>query len=216
MEQDAERVQDLLRGAYTTREYDDSVADAHECLQALLHVRHDDQRIDDGIGRLGGDDARLRDADVTAVTNALFRVADGRAFHRAFHRARPAARADIHRAQPELVANQLGVVVFLAADCMPAPADNDVQRRGGQQEPGVAHDVEHGVGGPADGGEVEARIPDDLVAREDDVAQHGEQQFTDAADHLAVDEGIGRRTGQRHLYTAVLLDEADFEIPIAL
>src|SRR3546814_5307611 len=75
------------------------LAGAHERLQPLLDVRHDHQRIDDRIGRLGGDDARLGDADVAIAAATLLGVGDGGTLHRSFHRARAAAGADIQTAQ---------------------------------------------------------------------------------------------------------------------
>jgi hypothetical protein len=105
MQQDAEDVQDFLGGAGAAREHDDAVAGAHEGFQALLDVRHDHQVVDDRVRRLGGDDARLRDAEVAAALQALLGVADGGALHRALHRARAAAGADIQFAQAELVAD---------------------------------------------------------------------------------------------------------------
>jgi hypothetical protein len=53
--------------------------------------------------------------------------------------------------------------------------------------------VEDGVGDRLGLIEPEAAALHDLVGDVDDVAQHREQVFLDAADHLAVDEGRGRR-----------------------
>ena len=67
VQQDAQQVQDLLGRAHAAGEHDDAVAHAHEGLQALLDVRHDHQVVDDRVGRFGGDDARLGDADVARL-----------------------------------------------------------------------------------------------------------------------------------------------------
>ena len=142
-------------------------------------------------------------------------MSDRCALHRALHGAGTATRADVHAAQPQFVADQLGVVVFLAADCMTAPAHGDIDQRRGQQEPRVAHYMEYRVGRPATGGKVETRVFDDFIAREYDVAQHRKQQFPNAAYHLAIHEGVGRCPRQRDLESPVLLDEADLEVLVA-
>ena len=58
------------------------------------------------------------------------------------------------------------------------------------EHPRVAQDVEHGVGDARRVVQVEAVAVEDLVVDVDHVAQHREQLFLDAADHLAVDEGL--------------------------
>lgn len=75
-QQDAEQVQDFLGGTDATGEHDDAVADADEGLQALLDVRHDHQVVDDRVRRLGGDDARLGQADVARHGTALLGMGD--------------------------------------------------------------------------------------------------------------------------------------------
>src|SRR6185437_8286488 len=127
VQQDAEQVQDFLAGADATGEHDEAMADAHEGFEALLDVRQDHQAVDDGVRRFGGDDAGFAEADVTILVMPLLGVRDGRALHRPLHRAGPAARADVHPAQAELVADRLGVVVFLARNGMAAPADHEVR-----------------------------------------------------------------------------------------
>ena len=92
IEQDAEQIENLLGRAGAARENDDRMRAAHERLETLLDVRHDHQLIDDRIRRLGGDDAGLGHADVAAVANALLRVADGRALHRALSSRRARSR----------------------------------------------------------------------------------------------------------------------------
>ena len=67
IEQNAQQVQDLLGRAGAARKNHDAVAQAHERLQALLDVRHDHQLADDGVRRLGRDDAGLGDAQIAAV-----------------------------------------------------------------------------------------------------------------------------------------------------
>jgi hypothetical protein len=76
--------------------------------------------------------------------------------------------------------------------------------------------VEHGVGDAFRAVQVELRIVRHLVADEDDVAQHGEQMLVDALDHLAVDEGDGRRTLDVELDAALALDDGDIERLISL
>ena len=97
----------------------------------------------------------LGDADVAAVLDALLGMADGGALHGALHRARAAARADIERAQAQLVADVLRVLVFGAADRVPAPADDEVRARLVVEQARVAHDVEYRVGDVGRIGEIE-------------------------------------------------------------
>src|SRR3546814_9164266 len=84
------------------------------------------QLVDDRVRRLGGDDARLGDADVARAALALLGVGDGGALHRALHRTRAAAGADVQAAQAQLVADVLGVLVLVAVDGVAAPADDEV------------------------------------------------------------------------------------------
>src|SRR2546430_17649793 len=67
--------------------------------EALLDVRHDRELRDDRIGRLGGDDSGLGDADIAALCDALLGVPDGRALHRSLHGPRAAAGAPVEPAQ---------------------------------------------------------------------------------------------------------------------
>src|SRR3546814_15619779 len=94
--------------------------------EPLLDVRHDHQLVDDRVRRLGGDDARLGDADVARAALALFGVGDGGALHRALHRAGAAAGADVQAAQAQLVADVLGVLVLVAVGGLAAPAADEV------------------------------------------------------------------------------------------
>ena len=146
IQQDAEQVQDLLGRAGAAREHDDAVRQAHEGLEALLDVRHDHELVHDRVRRLGGDDAGLGDADVAAVLDALLGVADGRALHRALHGAGAAAGAHVQAAQAHLVADVLGVLVFVAADRVAAPAHHQIRPRLVVEHARVAQDVEHRVG----------------------------------------------------------------------
>ena len=100
--------------------------DPHERFQPLLHIRHDHEFIDDRVRRLGGNDPRLADTDVTTVLDALLGVTDGRAFHRPLHRARSTAGADVQLPEPERVADLFRVQVLFAADRVPAPAHDNV------------------------------------------------------------------------------------------
>ncbi len=129
--QDAQQVEELFRRTGTAREDDDAVADPHERLQAFLDVGHDHQFVDDRVRRLGGDDARFSQAQVAAGGDALLGVGDGCAFHRPLHHARAAAGADIQAAQAQLVADFLGVLVFLAADRVAAPAHHHLRLKAG-------------------------------------------------------------------------------------
>ncbi len=192
------------------------MAGAQEGFEAFLDVRHDHEFVHDRVGGLGGDDAGLGDADVAAAVDALLGVPDGGAFHGALHGAGSAAGADVEAAQPEFVADVLGVVVFLAADGVTAPADDDVGFVFRAQDFGVAQDLEDEVGDvfgtfrvvPAGGGQYGVGV--------DDVAQHGEQVLADAADHLAVDEGAGRGVVEFDLDAARLLQQGQVEVLVGL
>ena len=139
--------------------------EAHEGFEALFDVRHDHELVHDRIRRLGGDDPGLGEPDVAPADDALLGVADGGALHRALHGARAAARAHVQAAQAELVAHLLGVLVFLGADRMAAPAHHEVGLGLVVEDPRVAQDVEHGVGDRRRVVEVEPAAFDDLVAR---------------------------------------------------
>ena len=119
-------------------------------------------------------------------------------------------------AQAEFVADLLGVVVLVAADRVAAPAHDDVGPHARLQHAGVAQDVVHRVGDALRTREVEAAVLVDLVVDVEDVAQHREQVFLDAADHLAVDEGRGRRVAQLELDAPGLAHDADVEVVVAL
>src|SRR5262252_1379802 len=113
----------------------------HERFETLLDIRHDHEVIDDGVGWLSCDDARLGDADIPSGMHALLAVPDGRALHRAFHRARAATGADIQIAESHFVADFLRVVVFGGADRMPAPTNNEVGTAAIIEHTRIAQDV---------------------------------------------------------------------------
>ena len=77
---------------------------------------------------------------------------------------------------------------------MPAPADDEVRIDVRAQHARVAQDVEHGVRDAGRIGEVK-RAGVDLRGDVDDVAHDREQEFVDAGDDAAVNEGIGWRVG---------------------
>jgi hypothetical protein len=198
-------------GADAAGEHDDAVADADEGLQALLDVRHDHQVVDDRVRRLGGDDARLGQADVARHGAALLGMGDGGALHRALHRARAAAGADVQAAQAQLVAHLLGVQVFVARDRVAAPAHHQV-RVTRVEDARIAQQAEHRVGdalGRLQLGRVGRAHLDGHVGQ---VAHDGEQQFGDTADDLAVDEGHRRCVDQVDAHAAILLRHLDVEI----
>ena len=132
------------------------------------------------------------------------------------HRPRAATGADIERAQTELIADFFRVIVFFPADCMAAPAHDEVWFHGQLQNPRVAKNVENGVADIRRCLQVEPAAFVKFVVRINDIAKHREQQFPDTANHLAVDEGRRRRAFQGHFETAVLLLQSDFEVPVFL
>src|SRR5690606_40225706 len=93
----------------------------------------------------------------------LLRVTEGCALHRALHRAGAAAPAEVHPAEAKLVADDLRVVVLLAADRMASPANDELRIRVSGQRAGVAQDMEYRVGDPARARQIEA-VADQHVA----------------------------------------------------
>jgi len=94
---------------------------------------------------------------------------------------------------------------------MAAPAHDQIGIDLRAQDVGIAQDVEHGIGHTAGLGQIEAPAALDLGRDIDHVAQHREQVILDPADHLAVDEGLGRRVGELDLDPALALEHADVE-----
>src|SRR5690606_17288334 len=212
----AQQIQDLLGGARATREHHDGVRAADERFETLLDVRHDDQLIDDRIGRLGGDDAGLGHADVTTVADTLLGMTDGGALHRALHRTRTAASAHAQRAQAEFVTDALGVVVLGSADGMTAPADHQVGPAFVIENPRVAQDVIDGVGDTGRIVQIETIGAENGIVNVDDVPQQREQMFLDAADHRAIDERARRRVLPFELDAPGLAAQLDLEVLVAV
>ncbi len=215
VQQHAEQVEDFLGGACPARKHDDAMADPHEGLQALFDVRQHHQLIGDRIGRFGGDDSGLGEADVAPAGEALLGVADRRALHRPLHGTGSAAGAHVQSTQTEFIADLLGVVVLGAADRVAAPAHHQIGAHPRLQQPGIAQDVEHRIGDVSRAGEIEARTGD-LGADVDHVAQHREQMFLHALDHLAVDERTRRRVLDVELQSPRTLHDAHVEVGVLL
>ena len=97
---------------------------------------------------------------------------------------------------------------------MAAPAHHQVGLDRGPQDPRVAQDLEHGAGDALAGAHVELGAAVDLHRHVGDVADHGEQQLGDAADHLAIDEGHAGRIHQLDLDAAILLVHVDVEVRV--
>ena len=188
----------------------------HEGLETLLDVRQDHEVVDDRVRRLGGDDARLGEPDVSAAGDALLGMADGRTLHRSLHGTRAATGADVESAQAELVADFFRVFVLDTVDGVAAPADDQVRSKLVTQQPGVAQDVEHRVGDGLRAREIESVVVDDLVGGVDDIAQHGEEELLDAADHVPVDESRSRGVLDLELDAEGVTHDADVEIPVSL
>src|SRR5690554_6737086 len=216
VQQNAQQVQDLLGGTDAAGEYDNAVTQADKGLQALLDIRHDHQLVDDGVGRLGGDNARLANDDIASVLDPLLGVRDGGPLHGAFHGTGPAAGTDIQIPQAQLVADFLGVVVLFTADGMAAPADHQIRLFPGNQDPGVAQHVENQVGNAFRAALIQlGGVVEDAMGI-NDIPQHGEQVGLDPLDHLPVYKGLGRCIVDAQLDPAGLLDHFDIEIGIFL
>ncbi|MND90396.1 hypothetical protein D3C80_824770 [compost metagenome] len=146
---------------------------------------------------------------------ALLGMADGGALHRPLHHPRAAAGADVQVAQAEFVADLLGVLVFLGADGVAAPAHDYLRLHARTQGAGVAQQVEDVVGDALGAVEVDAQAVQ-FVLGVDDVAQGAEQHLAGAGDHLAIDEGIRGRIDQFQAHAAVLLVDADLEVLVGV
>ncbi|MND94411.1 hypothetical protein D3C80_866270 [compost metagenome] len=190
MHHDAEQIEQLLGSADPAREDDDAVSQTHEGLQSLLDVRQYHQLVDDGVRRFGGDDGGFGEADVAAIAHPLLGVADGGPLHGPFHGSRPAAGADVELSQAQLAAHGASVLVLHLVDGVTAPADHQVGIGAGQDRLGVAQYGEHHIGDVGGAGQVDQAIGLQLGRDIEDVAQHGEQVLLDAADDLAIDEGV--------------------------
>src|SRR5438445_13019720 len=99
---------------------------------------------------------------------------------------------------------------------MPTPAHHQMRIAERSKHIGVAQNVEYRIGDSFGRVGVELRVAVDLVADKNHIAQHGEQMLLDALDHLAVDEGAGRRTLDVEFDAALALDDADVKSLIAL
>ncbi|MNJ46410.1 hypothetical protein D3C77_415380 [compost metagenome] len=209
--EDAEQVEELFGGTGATGEDDDAVADTHKGFQALFDIRQDHQLIDDRVRRFGSDDPWLGQAQVAAAAHALLGMGDGRALHRAFHHARAAAGADVQLAQAQLMADLLGVLVFLGTDRMTAPAHHHLRLHARAQGAGVAQQVEDVVGDALGAFQVDA-LAGQFAFGVDDVAQGAEQHLAGAGNHLTIDKGVGRRVEQLQAYTAILLVNTHLEV----
>ena len=98
----------------------------YECLQTLLHIRHDHEFIDDRIRGLCSDNRRLGDPKVATRPDTLLGVPQCSPFHRPLHCSVATAGAYVELSQSELVSNRLAVIVFLAAYRMASPADDEI------------------------------------------------------------------------------------------
>ncbi|MNS50243.1 hypothetical protein D3C72_828850 [compost metagenome] len=147
--------------------------------------------------------------------HALLGMGNGGALHRALHHTRAAAGAHIQLAQAQLVADLLGVLVFLGADRVAAPAHHHLRLHARAQGAGVAQQVEDVVGDALGAFQVDA-LAGQLAFGVDDVAQGAEQHFTGAGDHFAIDEGVCRGIQQLQAHAAVLLMNTHLEVLIGL
>ena len=155
MHEDAQEIEHLLRGPRSAGENDDAVGCPYKGFQALFDVRQDGEAVDQGIGGLGGDDARFREAQVTALAVPLLSVAHGSPLHGALHGPGAAARADVEAAKPQFVAHELAVVVFRPGNGVATPAHGEIGLRRRTEDIGMAQGVEHRIGDAGAAGEVE-------------------------------------------------------------
>ncbi len=213
--QNTQQVEKLLRRTGTAREDDDAVTNPHKGLQALLDVGHDDQFVDNRVGRFGGDDAGLGDTQITPLKDALLGVGNGCPLHRALHHTRPAAGADVEIAQAQFVPDLLGVLVLLDADRVPTPAHHHLRFQPGAQGARVAQQMEDVVGDAGGAFQIYPRAAQ-FAFGINDVAQRAEQHLAGTGDHLAIDKGISRRVDQLQPHATILLVNLHFKIGVSL
>ena len=118
-------------------------------------------------------------------------------------------------AQPELIADILGVVVFQPIYRVAAPAYDEIRRTPGLENAGVADDVEDCVGNAGWFAEVEFMAAFDFRLDEDNITQSREQVVLDAGDHIPADEGARRCVGDCQADAARSLQDMDLEILVA-
>jgi len=112
-------------------------------------------------------------------------------------------------------ADLLGVLVLVGTDRMAAPANDDLRLHAGMQRTGIAQQVEDVVGDA--GRAVQAETPAvQRILGVDDVAQGAEEHLAGAGDHLAIDEGVGRRVEQFQAHAAILLMDFQFEVAVSV
>ena len=166
----------------------------HEGLEALFDVRHDHELVDDGVRRLGRDDAGLRDADVAARRRCAawhgrwWRPSSGPSSRPVRSRCRRRGRAGRARSRPSWCTGIPRVLIeWPPQQTTRLGLDLQSSTRALRRMWNTALVMAAGLF------EVETAALDDLVGDEDHVAQHREQVLLDAADHLAVDERLPRR-----------------------
>jgi len=126
MQKNTQNIKYFFRCAGATRKHNDTVTGAHKGFQAFFYIWENDQLVDNWIRRFSGNNARFSHTYITAVINTLFVVSYGGALHWAFHGAGTTAGADIQPAQPQLMADFFGVVIFFTADGVSAPTYSQV------------------------------------------------------------------------------------------
>ena len=216
MHEDAQEIEHLLRGPRSAGENDDAVGCAHEGFQALFDVRQDGEAVDQGVWGLGGDDARFREAQVTAFAVPLLGMAHGSALHGTLHGTGAAARADVEAAKAEFIAHKLAVVVLRPGNGMATPAHGKIGFRGRLEDVGMAQGVEHRIGDTGAAREVEGVRVRQGFREVDHVPEHGKEELLDPLYHAAVNEGPGRCLEQFELNAPGALEHLGAEVRVAL
>ena len=118
------------------------------------------------------------------------------------------------RRRPSLVADLLGVFVFLAANGVAAPAHHQVRLDTRLNGLRVAQNFKHRVGYVLTRFQRVVGVAAHFGVVVDQVADHRRQQFAHTLDDLAVDKSDGRRILQLQADTAVELLNLDVEIGV--
>src|SRR5690606_29122564 len=122
---------------------------------------------------------------------------------------------DVEPTQAEVIADVLGVEIFLAVDRVAAPANHQVGL-GRLQYARVAQQAEYRVGDAFAARQIAATLGPEVDRGVGQVAHHRRQQFGDAADDLAIDECQRRRVVKVDPHAPVLLVHLDVEVGVEL
>lgn len=123
-------------------------------------------------------------------------MAYGSTLHWGFHGAGPAAGADVHFAQAQLIAYFTGIKILSFVNGVTAPADHHIWLLTNVQSAGVAQNGEHQAGQVNAAVGVQTMVPvglSDLAVDKQNVAQNGKQIGLNRVDQSTVYKSFFRR-----------------------